>query len=438
MVKPKKAQIAFEVFKYALVAFVSIAVLFGGYKMVNDVKEKACNTEIAKFEIDLRDIDKSSSLGAKELQSYNAPCKADKIYFFDLNKNLNPENFKDTPIIKDALESGSDKNVFLVKKGDVKRSFYAGNLEMIYPYYICFVPKFDKISFFAEGTGKSAKIASACSQPECTLIPVDINEEEARNIIKEAVQFACGKCPTNLKAEAGKIKPTKRNVEIFRKFSVCNGITNVEIVIRPKEGTELKDFRFYELIPKTCIDDLEKYLTEEIKGAGEVFIKSDPLIMWHFDDMGKEKIVSYKLNTELDDECRQAIQGLGIAQLIEGEEQQITINTPPRFIAQLPNKILKGVGLYQSVISNLWQYAEDDETKKQDLIFTIVGQTNPALVDCTITNGKRVDCEVKQDIDGSSIVTVQVNDSELTDMASFNAVVEPSSLLSINNTVEED
>ncbi len=424
VIKPKKAQTSLDLFKYALAGFVSIVVLIAGYKMISVVMERTCNAEIAKFEIDLRDIDKSLRFGAKELQSHNAPCKVDRIYFFDLNKNLNLENFRDIPIMKDALEGGRDKNVFLVKEGDIKRSFYAGNLEIVYPYYICFLPKFDKISFFAEGAAKSAKIASACNQPECTLIPVDISEEEARSIINEAIEFACDKCPKNLKAEADKIKPTKHNVEIFRKFSVCDGITNVEIVIRPKKGAELKDFRFYELIPKTCIDDLERYLTQEIKGDGEFFIKSDPLIMWHFDDIGKEKVVSYELNTELDDECRQAIQGLGISQFIEGEEQQITINTPPRFTTLLPNRILRGVGLHQSVISNLWQYAEDDETRKQDLIFAIVDQTNPNLVDCAINVEKHIDCKAKRNKNGISTITVQVSDSQLTDRASFNVEIQ--------------
>ena len=90
--------------------------------------------------------------------------------------------FNEIPVMQDSLKSQSS-NVFLVKENEVKHSFYAGNLEMIYPYYTCFVPKFDKISFFSEGVGNSVKIASACNQPECTSIPIDISPDEAKNII---------------------------------------------------------------------------------------------------------------------------------------------------------------------------------------------------------------------------------------------------------------
>ncbi|MBI2558874.1 hypothetical protein HYW20_06130 [Candidatus Woesearchaeota archaeon] len=419
--KPKRGQAALDVFKYALAAFVSIAVLVAGYRMVSGVSEKSCNAEIAEFEIGMKGIDKSLHFGSRELQDINVPCKVDKIYFLDLNRNPEPEKFKETPIMEDALRSGINNNIFLVKGGDVKRSFYAGNLEIVYPYYICFLPKFDRISFFAEGAGKSAKIASACSQPECTLIPVDIGRDEARNVINEILN-SCTNCPTDIDSEMAQIEPTKRNVEIFRKFIVCDGITRVEIVIKPKKGAELKGFRLYEYIPKTCIDDLNKYLSDATDGGGEIFIKNDPLIMWHFGDVGDGKRVSYKLNAELSEECAQSIQGLGIVQLIEGNVIQ---NTPPRFIEELPDAQLTWVGMHNNVIKKtLWQYAEDDETRKQDLIFTIASQTDSNLVECLVTAQNHIDCEVKENTQGTSTVTVQVSDSELTAQSSFDIAIK--------------
>lgn len=167
-IKPRKAQIIGEVFKYGLIGVVSIVILIAGYKMINAVRDRACKTELAKFEIDLKNIDKSLRFGAKELQSYDVPCKIDRIYFFDLNKKVNPENFKDIPLIKDSLKSGGNNNVFLVSEGGVKRSFHAGNLEIEYPYYICFIPKFNKISFFIEGVGVSARVTKSNNQSECT------------------------------------------------------------------------------------------------------------------------------------------------------------------------------------------------------------------------------------------------------------------------------
>jgi len=417
MVNPRKAQLIGEVFKYGLVGVVSVVVLIVGYKMVDTIKERACKTEIAKFEIDLRDLGKSLRFGAKELQSYNVPCKSDKIYFFDLNKDINPENFKEILLIKDMLESGSN-NIFLIKKGEVKRSFYAGNLEMVYPYYMCFVPKFDKVSFFAEGAGKSIKVAGACDQPECTFIPVHMSTEEAKRIIAEMIEFGCVNCPKDLGTELSKATPTRESVEIFRKFTFCEGITNVEILIKPKEGSKLKDFRFYEYIPKTCIDDLNKYLAEDIEG--DVEIKGDPLIMWYFSDLGDEKRVSYRLSTILGDECKQAIQGLGVAQFVErkGQEEERKANTAPT-IAGLPDVTVSGVKLHKSVVRNLWKYAQDKETGPRNLVYSIIDQTNSDLVECSISNEKHVDCEVKQNKEGTSRVTIQVDDFEFTDMTSF-------------------
>ena len=312
MLKQKKAQFAGEVFKYALVAVFSIFILFAGYKFINGVKDRACSTQITKFEIDMRNIDKSLRAGEKELQSHDVPCNIDKIYFFDTSKKVKSDDFEGIPLLKESLESGGNSNVFLVQKNKVVRSFYAGNIEMIYPNYICFVPKFDKISFFAEGTGKTAAIRGACNQPECTMIPENISEEQSRQILQEAVQFGCRNCPNNLETEAANIKLTRQNVDVFRRFLFCDGVTEVQIIIKPKTGADVKDFRFYEFIPKACVDDLNKYLDENIEG--EHYVKGDPMIVWHFTDLGEETKISYKINKSFDEECKKAIKGLGVAQ----------------------------------------------------------------------------------------------------------------------------
>lgn len=421
VLKPKKSQSG-ELFKYALIAVVSVSVLVMGYKMIDVVKERSCKTELAKFEIDLRGIDKSLRFGAKELQTYDAPCNADRIYFFNLNKEANADDFKEIPLIMDSLKTSASSNVFVVRENEVKRSFYAGNLEMVYPYNICFVPKFGKISFFLEGAGQSAKIASSCEQPECTYIPIDIGEEEAKAIIKEAIDFGCGNCPSDLGKELGKISATRQNVELFRKFTFCDGITNVEITIRPKKNAEVKDFRFYEFIPKECIDDLNSYLAENIEGNAEV--RGDPLIMWQFSSIKEEQKIFYKLNAEMSDECKKSIQGLGIAQFVEAEKTQAQPkeNTAPT-IGGFPDVSLAGTGMKKNAISNLWKYARDKETNVRDLAYTIIDQTNLNIVDCSINSEKHIDCDVKQNRDGFSRVTVQVDDLQFTDRASFNVEI---------------
>ena len=319
--KSRKAQFIGEVFKYGLVGIVSVIILIAGYSMLNTVKERACKTEISKFEIDLKGIDKSLRAGAKELQSHQVPCKADEIYFFDLGKETDTENFNETPVMQDSLKSRSN-NVFLVKENEVKHSFYAGNME-IDNGYICFMPQFEKISFYVEGTGKSARISATDNQPECTLVPVNITIPEANKVVEEAFQFRqeepekCAKCPTDPDAEKSKIEKTREHATISRRFILKDKKTKVEIRIKAKEGSRLRDFTFYESIPKECVDDLRKYVEERTDEDAEVSAKDDPLIMWTFSEIKGEKKVSYRLNKELSNECRNLIKGLGVAQSIE-------------------------------------------------------------------------------------------------------------------------
>ena len=162
-----KSQIISELFKYLLIGVFAAGILILGYSAINSIKEKGCNTGLAGFELDVKNIGGGLRYGTKELHNYDVPCNVDKIYFFDLAKSINPEEFKDIPIMRDSLKSKSDKNVFLIRKNEVKRSFNAGKLEIENSNYTCFATDSGKLSFFAEGTGKSAIITSAPNQPLC-------------------------------------------------------------------------------------------------------------------------------------------------------------------------------------------------------------------------------------------------------------------------------
>lgn len=314
----KKGEMYSSVIKYILMAFFSLVVLVAGFKGITFIRDMACNAELANFEIELSGIDKELRFGVKELKDFRIPCKTGQIYFFDLGKKINPDDFNSLPLIKNAIATNSSKNVFIVDRGKVKKSFYAGNMEAIYPYYLCLKPKFDRISFFAEGRENSAFLTAACGQPDCTLIPINITESEAQRIIQEAVysQFGCDKCKYDYALE--NIKSTKEKVELFRRFIVCNGITKVEIVIRPKKGAEVTNFRYYEYIPKECVDDLSSYLQELELEDNVIVQKNDPLIVWHFDEIEDETVLSYELSKEFGELCRRIIEGLGVVKEIQG------------------------------------------------------------------------------------------------------------------------
>ncbi len=165
--KLRKAQAIGEVLKYGLVAIFSIFIIIGGYKMIDLLQERACRTEISKFEIDLKSIGQSLRYGTRELKNYPVPCKINQVYILDLTKNIDPGNFNDTPIIKDSIKTKGDNNVFLVKNGEIKHLFYAGNFDIEEPYYMCLATKFEMVSFFVENAGRSIKVANAPGQPLC-------------------------------------------------------------------------------------------------------------------------------------------------------------------------------------------------------------------------------------------------------------------------------
>lgn len=466
----KRGQIRGEAIKYILIALVIIVIQFVGYKFFTTLREKQCQTELAKFEIDLKGLDKGIEFGSVDEREHDAPCDVDKIYFIDLDKEVPLDIFNKLPIIKDSLKSKVKKNVFLVKDNKILRSFYAGNLDFEYPYHTCFIPRSNKIYFFIESMGLKVKIIPGCTQPECTYIPTNISEEEARLIIADILNLAdCKYCPTNLGKEITDLRKALNNVNIFRKFKYCSetGITEVEIIIKPKEDTKLKNFRFYEYIPKECIEDLNQYLAENIEG--EVHIEGDPLIVWQFDIIDEETTIDYKLSTKLTENCKRIIEGLGVVELVEGKaveipeaisteelykeeeiivtkedsnitqeteteettEQQTTesettteeINNPPK-IENIPDKTLDGNRKIYNNIINLILYVSDDDTKKSDLIYRIISQSNEDLVSCSISPIKRIDCKINKNEDGSSEITVEVeDDTQLKDSDSFKVIV---------------
>ena len=320
MITKKRAEIALQLFKYALAGVISIIIVAFGYNIINSLTGKACIAEIAKFKIDVTDIGTTLDFGAKEQQSYQVPCDIDEIYFLDLEK-ADPRYLIEAPLVKDSLETKASNNVFLLKEGKVKSSFSLGPMEIEYPYYKCLVPQFGKVSFFLEGTQKSALMTAASNQPECTLIPVELSLDESESAIDEAVEFACEHCPNDASAEMAKIKQTRENVEIARTFSFEDNKekTKVEIRLKVNQGSKLKQFRYYESIPKECIGTLADWLDSIEKEDAIVAIKKDPLIVMYFDELKGEKKISYKLNKGLDEYCRQLIKGLGVAQSIQAE-----------------------------------------------------------------------------------------------------------------------
>ncbi len=326
MPKSRKAQLVGEVIKYALVGLFSVVIIVIGYNAINSVKNASCKTELSKFQIDLGNLGSGLRSGEKEEQSFSVPCDVDRIYMFGLGKNINYELINESPLVLDAVKSSS-KNIFLLRNGELSSSFNAGDINIDFPYNICFVPKFGKIYFSVEG-GKHTLVESAIDQPECTVYPLVASHDDGVSIISDAAAAndepgnLCSKCPsgaTDTESEKGKIEVTKRNVDISQKFSVEGNKTRIEVTLKPKKGKSLKEFKLYESIPGQCISDLSDYIEGTIKEGEYVKIRSgDLLIVWKLDDTLKEqKTLSYKIKKLFNPQCRGLIKAVAVANRID-------------------------------------------------------------------------------------------------------------------------
>ena len=144
-----------------------MAILVGGYKLINLISSRSCQADLSRMEIDLRNMNQGLRYGEKELKALKMPCNVEKVYFLDLKAGINPNLFNDVPIIRDSLQTRAANNIFLAAGNEIRHSFYAGSLEIESPGYLCMKSNAGQISFFAEGAGESARITPAPEQLLC-------------------------------------------------------------------------------------------------------------------------------------------------------------------------------------------------------------------------------------------------------------------------------
>ena len=163
----KKGQ-AGQVIKILIAAVFIVIIFYFGYKLTLDLIGRTCKTEIARFQTDLKQLDKKVKYGSVMEFTNQVPCNAEEIYFFDLDKSSNIVFVREIPLLSDSLGSGVKKNIFVMKNDEIIDSFYAGDLDIEDPHYICFLPKFGNINFFLEGKGTSVRVRPGDLQPVCT------------------------------------------------------------------------------------------------------------------------------------------------------------------------------------------------------------------------------------------------------------------------------
>lgn len=85
----------------------------------------------------------------------------------------------------------------------------------------------------------------------------------------------------------------------------------------------------------------------------------------------------------------------------------------------IPDYTVRGNSGFNDNLIDLWQYVTDKDTPVDKLVFEIVSQSNPELVNCVLDNNRFIDCDVFQNKDGYSDISVRVSDGTSSSTDTF-------------------
>jgi hypothetical protein len=86
------------------------------------------------------------------------------------------------------------------------------------------------------------------------------------------------------------------------------------------------------------------------------------------------------------------------------------INSPPIITAVPAISYPENTSPLPNIV-DLWFYAGDDRTPKQDLIYAIASQTNPGVVFCSVSSNRYISCSTQPSAKGFSDITFSVKDA---------------------------
>ena len=85
----------------------------------------------------------------------------------------------------------------------------------------------------------------------------------------------------------------------------------------------------------------------------------------------------------------------------------------------IPDYNVRGDSGFNDNLIDLWEYVTDKDTPVDKLVFEIVSQSNPGLVNCVLDNNRFIDCDVFQNKDGYSDISVRVSDNTSSSTDTF-------------------
>lgn len=327
----KKAQMYGAVLRAVIAVVILVLVFYFGFKGLNRILERRCESEFILLQKDLEGASEliSTQIGSIEEEKYTVPCKTERVYFIDLEQEIDKDIANESVEINESYTAGAKKNVFFMKGNRVVYSMYLPELKLKYPYYRCFdTRRRAKMGLYLEGYKDGTNVINKEDSVNCGYIPVLMENEtqiegvlNAGDVIPEEQGQAIFAIKKGLSDDEikEKIKKTEGNVFIGRKVDIKKDGTEIKIRIVPKKGKKASGFTYVESIPKECIGDLENYLNiDDLEEEyPDVYINPDPIIVW---DFGGEQIteenkkeIEYELDEALD--CIKLINALGFGEI---------------------------------------------------------------------------------------------------------------------------
>lgn len=144
---------------YIIAGILAVLFLVFGYRMIGSIGEKGEQAFLVKFKSELeKDIGSVGfDIGSVKIEKYGVPSTFDEICFVDL-RDVVVSYLGNYSIIQDSVESGANKNVFLMGEGGFE-TMYIEDLGVFYwPHYSCLSTRTGIIELEIEGVGHGAAV----------------------------------------------------------------------------------------------------------------------------------------------------------------------------------------------------------------------------------------------------------------------------------------
>lgn len=136
---------------------------------------------------------------------------------------------------------------------------------------------------------------------------------------------------------------TQENLGITRTIFYDETDKSTKIILHLKPKKALLNLSIYEKIPK-CVSEYANQILFET--AGYEVVSDDPLILWYFAKLDKEKEVSYKVLKGVNEECKKLLLAFGIATSFEEFEVKVKEKGKANYLLVLSIGILIIVTIY--------------------------------------------------------------------------------------------